>query len=155
MILSYRQVNSRVSVPCRLQRNALGCTNGENLRASDQLISGNIAISDAEMDRLLIENDDNDGHEENNLSIEDMELEEMDINLISESDIDRSIQNAVQKMVDSGPREEEMSRVETFDNIYKVSPRKSYEGSLYSDSRRLSPQLSPLRHFKMKLSSLI
>ena len=130
LTLSYRQVNPRISVPCRLQRNALGCTNAENSRASEHLISGNAVVSDAEMERLLIENDDNDGHEEHDLSIDDMELEEMDINLISESDIDRSIQNAVQKMVDSGPRETEMSRVETFDNIYKVCSCKSYEDSL-------------------------
>lgn len=85
-----------------------------------------MAVSDAEMDRLLLENDDNDGDEERDLTVTDIELEELDINLISESDIDRSIQNAVQKLIDSGPKETEMSRVETFDNIYKVSSRTSF-----------------------------
>ena len=76
------------------------------------------------MDRLLIENDDNDGDEDGSPppTIEEIEteLEELDINMIAESDIDRSIQNAVRKLVDSGPKEIELSRVETFENIYKV-----------------------------------
>ena len=80
--------------------------------------------SEADMDRLLIENDDNDGDEDGSPppTIEEIEteLEELDINMIAESDIDRSIQNAVRKLVDSGPKEIELSRVETFENIYKV-----------------------------------
>ena len=83
-----------------------------------------VSLDEAEFDRLLIENDDDDGDDDGVIVTKESvekELEEMDINLISESDIDRSIQNAVQKLVDSGPKEPELSRVETFENIYKVS----------------------------------
>ena len=87
--------------------------------------SASIAIeNEAEMDRLLLENDDDDGDDDENVAADEVkldELEDLDINLISDSDIDRSIQNAVQKLVDSGPKEPELSRVETFDNIYKVT----------------------------------
>lgn len=82
-----------------------------------------IIENEAEMDRLLLENDDDDGDDDENVAADEVkldELEDLDINLISDSDIDRSIQNAVQKLVDSGPKEPELSRVETFDNIYKV-----------------------------------
>lgn len=82
-----------------------------------------IIENEAEMDRLLLENDDDDGEDDENVAADEVkldELEDLDINLISDSDIDRSIQNAVQKLVDSGPKEPELSRVETFDNIYKV-----------------------------------
>ena len=83
-----------------------------------------IIENEAEMDRLLLENDDDDGDDDENVAADEVkldELEDLDINLISDSDIDRSIQNAVQKLVDSGPKEPELSRVETFDNIYKVT----------------------------------
>ena len=87
--------------------------------------SASITIeNEAEMDRLLLENDDDDGDDDENVAADEVkldELEDLDINLISDSDIDRSIQNAVQKLVDSGPKEPELSRVETFDNIYKVT----------------------------------
>lgn len=48
------------------------------------------------------------------------ELEESDINLISETDIDKSIQLAVKKLVDNGPKVPEISRVDLFENMYKV-----------------------------------
>ena len=100
-------------------------------RSSTQTLSAKNSLleNEAEMDRLLIENDDDDGDGDNEPITEaeiESELKEMDINLISESDIDRSIQNAVQKLVDSGPKEAELSRVETFENIYKVSFRICY-----------------------------
>lgn len=98
--------------------------NSEGVKTTD-VTSARITVdNDAEMDRLLLENDDDDGDEDENVVAGEgklEELEELDINLISDSDIDRSIQNAVQKLVDSGPKEPELSRVETFDNIYKVN----------------------------------
>ena len=108
---SYRPPFTRYhAIACRAQE-ALKCSNSANI----ETIS---STTEAEMDRLLLENDDDDGDEEQDA---ESEVDDLDINMIADSDIDRSIQNAVQKLVDSGPKEPELSRVETFDNIYKVS----------------------------------
>ena len=112
---SYRIPFSKYHVRSYRAQEALKCSNSVNI----ETIS---ATSEAEMDRLLLENDDDDGDEENDAEREhEIEVDDLDINLIADSDIDRSIQNAVQKLVDSGPKEPELSRVETFDNIYKVT----------------------------------
>jgi hypothetical protein len=98
--------------------------NSEGVKTTETSSASIIVENEAEMDRLLLENDDDDGDEDENVAAGEVKLEELDdldINLISDSDIDRSIQNAVQKLVDSGPKEPELSRVETFDNIYKVT----------------------------------
>jgi hypothetical protein len=98
--------------------------NSEVVKTTETSSASIIVENEAEMDRLLLENDDDDGDEDENVAAGEVKLEELDdldINLISDSDIDRSIQNAVQKLVDSGPKEPELSRVETFDNIYKVT----------------------------------
>ena len=120
LAICYRQSHSyRFNVH---RRNAL--FSHTSLRALEANDAARSRENEAEMDRLLIENDDDDGDGDNEPITEaeiESELKEMDINLISESDIDRSIQNAVQKLVDSGPKEAELSRVETFENIYKVS----------------------------------
>jgi hypothetical protein len=106
---SYRSPFTRYhTISCRAQE-SLKCSNSANIET--------ISTSEAEMDRLLLENDDDDGDEEHDA---EAEVDDLDINMIADSDIDRSIQNAVQKLVDSGPKEPELSRVETFDNIYKV-----------------------------------
>lgn len=103
-------------------RTTLKCES-EGIKTTE-ISSGSLTIdNEAEMDRLLLENDDDDGDDDDSEVVAEVkpeELEDLDINLISDSDIDRSIQNAVQKLVDSGPKEPELSRVETFDNIYKV-----------------------------------
>ena len=98
--------------------------NSEGVKTTEMPSASIIIENEAEMDRLLLENDDDDGDDDENVAADEVkldELEDLDINLISDSDIDRSIQNAVQKLVDSGPKEPELSRVETFDNIYKVT----------------------------------
>jgi hypothetical protein len=97
--------------------------NSEGVKTTEVSRASITIENEAEMDRLLLENDDDDGDEDENVAageVKSKELEDLDINLISDSDVDRSIQNAVQKLVDSGPKEAELSRVETFDNIYKV-----------------------------------
>ena len=108
---SYRSPFARYHAISSRSQESLKCSNIVNI----ETIS---TTSEAEMDRLLLENDDDDGDEEHDA---ESEIDELDINMIVDSDIDRSIQNAVQKLVDSGPKEPELSRVETFDNIYKVS----------------------------------
>ena len=126
LVICYQQSQSYRS---HLLRRSAFLTNVslKALEAIDSATSATQTITaehEAEMDRLLIENDDDDGDGDNEPITEaeiENELKEMDINMISESDIDRSIQNAVQKLVDSGPKEAELSRVETFENIYKVS----------------------------------
>ena len=127
---SYRlNVHRRNALFSHISLRALEANDAD--RSSTQTLSAKNSLleNEAEMDRLLIENDDDDGDGDNEPITEaeiESELKEMDINLISESDIDRSIQNAVQKLVDSGPKEAELSRVETFENIYKVSFRICY-----------------------------
>ena len=109
---SYRSPLTRYhTIACR------ACRAQESLKCSNSANIETISTSEAEMDRLLLENDDDDGDEEHDT---EAEVDDLDINMIADSDIDRSIQNAVQKLVDSGPKEPELSRVETFDNIYKV-----------------------------------
>eukprot|EP00596_Hydrurales_sp_CCMP1899_P009357 CAMPEP_0119045832 /NCGR_PEP_ID=MMETSP1177-20130426/42804_1 /TAXON_ID=2985 /ORGANISM="Ochromonas sp, Strain CCMP1899" /LENGTH=154 /DNA_ID=CAMNT_0007018215 /DNA_START=361 /DNA_END=822 /DNA_ORIENTATION=- len=121
-------------------------------------------LDEKEMDRQLEQNDEDDGDEDEELSEnEKIEIENekkiyqneneddnMDINLVSDTAIDRSIQMAVQKMVDSGPKAPELSRTETFDIMYKaLKSQKDKNNStmdptemlaaLFSDSQRKDP----------------
>lgn len=73
----------------------------------------------------------------------------MDINLISDTAVDRAIQMSVQKMVEGGPKVPELSRTETFDNMYKALKSQKNKNStmnptemlaaLFSDSQRKDP----------------
>jgi hypothetical protein len=120
---SYRCCMMRSRITTHSLETLLKC-NSEGVKSTEISSASIIVENEAEMDRLLLENDDDDGDEDENVTAGEVKLEELDdldINLISDSDIDRSIQNAVQKLVDSGPKEPELSRVETFDNIYKVT----------------------------------
>ena len=50
----------------------------------------------------------------------DNDNDEPDINLVAETEMDRSIANAVKSLLDEGPKEPELSPVEKFNQMYKV-----------------------------------
>jgi len=50
----------------------------------------------------------------------DDDNDEPDINLVAETEMDRSIANAVKSLLDEGPKEPELSPVEKFNQMYKV-----------------------------------
>jgi hypothetical protein len=100
------------------------------------------------MEIMLIENDEDDSNEDGEELGE--ELEESDINLIAEFDIDKSIQLAVQKLVDAGPKEPMLTRTETFDRLYNDIKTKKNESTtkldhtsmlaaLFADSQKKDP----------------
>jgi hypothetical protein len=66
--------------------------------------------------------------------------DEPDINLVAETEMDRSIANAVKSLLDEGPKEPELSPVEKFNQMYKV--RAADRGAARAPSTKTTASLT-------------